>query len=50
MERVHVEFDPLPVIAAAEVGLRPDAPLLEGFVLDKHFERKHGPGAYYGQN
>jgi L-ribulose-5-phosphate 4-epimerase len=40
--------------AVAEMALgtrqiRPDAPLLEAFVLDKHFERKHGAGAYYGQ-
>jgi L-ribulose-5-phosphate 4-epimerase len=25
------------------------APQLEAWVLDKHFERKHGPTAYYGQ-
>ncbi len=29
--------------------LRPDAPLLESHVLDKHYQRKHGSGAYYGQ-
>ena len=29
--------------------LRPDAPPLEGYVLEKHYRRKHGPGAYYGQ-
>lgn len=25
------------------------APLLEPYVLDKHYQRKHGPAAYYGQ-
>lgn len=25
------------------------APALEPYVLDKHYQRKHGPGAYYGQ-
>jgi len=25
------------------------APLLEAWVLDKHYQRKHGPAAYYGQ-
>jgi L-ribulose-5-phosphate 4-epimerase len=43
----------LEAVAEMAIGtrlIRPDAPLLEGFVLDKHFERKHGPGAYYGQN
>ena len=30
--------------------LRPDTPNLEDYVLNKHYQRKHGPGAYYGQN
>ena len=29
--------------------LRPDAPPLESYVLEKHYRRKHGPDAYYGQ-
>ena len=29
--------------------LDPAAPALPDFVRDKHFGRKHGPGAYYGQ-
>lgn len=29
--------------------IRPDAPLLEDYVLRKHHQRKHGPDAYYGQ-
>lgn len=31
------------------LALRPDVPDLEGYVLNKHHQRKHGPGAYYGQ-
>ncbi len=27
----------------------PDAPRPEAFLVDKHYLRKHGPGAYYGQ-
>lgn len=27
----------------------PDAPRPEPFLVDKHYLRKHGPGAYYGQ-
>lgn len=27
----------------------PAAPELEAYVLDKHYQRKHGPSAYYGQ-
>lgn len=30
--------------------LNPQALLLEHYVLDKHYQRKHGPNAYYGQN
>lgn len=29
--------------------LRPDATSVDSKLLDKHFFRKHGPGAYYGQ-
>jgi L-ribulose-5-phosphate 4-epimerase len=29
--------------------LDPASPVLASFVRDKHYERKHGPGAYYGQ-
>ena len=30
-------------------ALRPDAPPLPQVLVDKHYLRKHGPGAYYGQ-
>lgn len=29
--------------------LRPDIPAMQRELLDKHYLRKHGPGAYYGQ-
>lgn len=31
------------------LALAPDAVPIDGFLLDKHFLRKHGRGAYYGQ-
>ena len=31
------------------LGLLPDAAPLTGALADRHFNRKHGPGAYYGQ-
>ena len=31
------------------VGLRPDVPPIPSALLDKHYLRKHGPDAYYGQ-
>ncbi|KAA2243142.1 L-ribulose-5-phosphate 4-epimerase [Chitinophaga agrisoli] len=30
--------------------IRPDAPRLKETLIRKHFERKHGPDAYYGQS
>ena len=40
--------------AVAEMALgtwliNQQAPLLEDYMLDKHYQRKHGPKAYYGQ-
>lgn len=29
--------------------LAPDVPLPDDYLVDRHFERKHGPKAYYGQ-
>ncbi len=31
------------------LSINPDAPPLESYLLDKHFLRKHGKDAYYGQ-
>jgi L-ribulose-5-phosphate 4-epimerase len=42
----------LEAVARLAIGtrrIRPDAPPLESYVLDKHHQRKHGPHAYYGQ-
>jgi L-ribulose-5-phosphate 4-epimerase len=36
-------------MAMKTVALRPDVPPIPSALLDKHFLRKHGPGAYYGQ-
>jgi L-ribulose-5-phosphate 4-epimerase len=36
-------------LAAETLALQPDAPGMPPALLDKHFLRKHGPGAYYGQ-
>lgn len=30
--------------------LAPGLPAMQQELLDKHYFRKHGPGAYYGQN
>lgn len=36
-------------IASLTVALRPDVAPISRALRDRHFERKHGPGAYYGQ-
>jgi L-ribulose-5-phosphate 4-epimerase len=36
-------------LAAETLRLRPGAPAMPDELLDKHFFRKHGPSAYYGQ-
>jgi len=42
----------LEAVAEMTLGTRliaPDASKLETYVLEKHYQRKHGPAAYYGQ-
>jgi hypothetical protein len=36
-------------MAAATLSLNPAAEPVAQFLLDKHYLRKHGSGAYYGQ-
>jgi L-ribulose-5-phosphate 4-epimerase len=36
-------------LATHTLAIRPDLSPLEGPLLDRHFHRKHGPMAYYGQ-
>lgn len=36
-------------MASRTQALRPDAPRLPAHLLERHFDRKHGPGSYYGQ-
>jgi L-ribulose-5-phosphate 4-epimerase len=36
-------------LASETVRIAPDAQRIQPELLDKHFLRKHGPGAYYGQ-
>lgn len=44
-----VALEAVAEMALATHGLAPDAPRLEAYVLEKHYQRKHGPAAYYGQ-
>jgi L-ribulose-5-phosphate 4-epimerase len=36
-------------MAQLSLQLEPQLPTIEPELLNKHFKRKHGPGAYYGQ-
>jgi len=50
-EAVHnaVVLEEVAKMALLTELLRPGAPAMDQALLDKHFLRKHGPGAYYGQ-
>ena len=37
-------------MAMLSLQLAPGLPAMPQHLLEKHFNRKHGPGAYYGQN
>ena len=44
-----VALEAVAEMAIATLALRGDAPVLESYVLNKHYQRKHGSSAYYGQ-
>ena len=44
-----VTLEEVAKIALLTTALQPDIRPLSGVVREKHFSRKHGPGAYYGQ-
>ena len=48
--RNAIALEAVAAMAQLTLSLRPDAPPLEAYVLDKHHQRKHGPSAYYGQD
>ena len=50
-DAVHnsVVLEALSEMATKTFVVNPDAPVMQQELLDKHFLRKHGPGAYYGQ-
>lgn len=46
---VSVVLEEVARMAFLTATLNPSAPALDVAVRDKHYDRKHGPGAYYGQ-
>lgn len=47
--RNAVALEAVAEMAVGTLLLDAEAPPLESYVLDKHYRRKHGPDAYYGQ-
>lgn len=45
-----VTLEEVAKMAWLTVGLAPSAPPLEAHIVERHFSRKHGPAAYYGQS
>ena len=52
MEAVHnaVVLEEVAFMAWHALAMAPDRGSMQQALLDKHYLRKHGPGAYYGQN
>ena len=52
LNAVHnaVVLEEVAFMAFDAMALNPDLPPMQRELLDKHYLRKHGPGAYYGQN
>ena len=46
---VAVAVECIAHLALMSLQLEPRLPTIESELLQKHFKRKHGPGAYYGQ-
>ena len=44
-----VALEAVAKMAIGTMSIRPDAPVLESYVLQKHYQHKHGAHAYYGQ-
>ena len=51
MEAVHnaVVLEECSMMAWHTIGLNPQIPTMQQELLDKHYLRKHGANAYYGQ-
>jgi L-ribulose-5-phosphate 4-epimerase len=45
-----VALEAVAKMALDTLHLNPATPPIPGHILNKHFNRKHGPNAYYGQN
>jgi L-ribulose-5-phosphate 4-epimerase len=48
--QIAVTLEEVARLALLTTVLNPSAPALASALREKHFQRKHGPGAYYGQH
>ena len=44
-----IALEAVAAMAQLTYAIDPDAPDIQEALLRRHFDRKHGPGAYYGQ-
>ena len=44
-----IALEAVAAMAQLTYSIEPDAPAIQEALLRRHFDRKHGPGAYYGQ-
>jgi L-ribulose-5-phosphate 4-epimerase len=44
-----IALEAVAAMAQRTLSLNPQAPSVQEALLRRHFDRKHGPGAYYGQ-
>jgi len=44
-----IALEAVAAMAAGTIALKPAVEPVERYLLDRHYNRKHGPGAYYGQ-
>jgi L-ribulose-5-phosphate 4-epimerase len=47
--RINIILERVAKTAFGTLSINGDQPPLEDYVLEKHYQRKHGPHAYYGQ-
>jgi L-ribulose-5-phosphate 4-epimerase len=45
-----IALEAVAAMAASTIALNPDVAPVGQYLLDRHHDRKHGPGAYYGQD
>jgi L-ribulose-5-phosphate 4-epimerase len=45
-----IALEAIATMASQTLALAPGTGVMPEYLLERHFQRKHGPGAYYGQS